>query len=108
MPAIFNDLNDKFAAEHIQPNAIFIGGGGISIEDVIQSSFDMLKTGGIIVVNCVMIDTLNKVMSYIENNKSKIRYEIISLNISRLESISYSSYFKALNQVYLIKIIRTK
>ncbi len=108
MPAIFNHLKDKFAAEHIQPDSIFVGGGGVSIEDIIQSSFEMLKSGGIIVVNCVMIDTLNKVMSYIENNKSKIRYEIISLNISRLESISYSSYFKALNQVYLIKIIRTK
>ncbi|RZD16069.1 MAG: precorrin-6Y C5,15-methyltransferase (decarboxylating) subunit CbiT [Candidatus Acididesulfobacter guangdongensis] len=108
MPAIFNYLKDKFAAEHIQPDSIFVGGGGISIDDIIQTSFEMLKSGGIIVVNCVMIDTLNKVMSYIENNKSKIRYEIISLNISRLESISYSSYFKALNQVYLIKIIRTK
>jgi len=106
MPAIFNRLKDKFAAEHIQPDSIFVGGGGVYIDDIIRTSFDMLKSGGIIVVNCVMIDTLNKVTSYIENNKSKIRYEIISLNISRLESISYSSYFKALNQVYLIKIIR--
>ncbi len=106
MPAIFNNLKDKFIAEHIQSDCIFIGGGGLFIYDIIQSSFEMLKIGGIIVVNCVMLDTLNKVMSYIENNKSKMRYELISLNISRLESISYSSYFKALNQVYLIKIIK--
>ena len=106
IPAILTHLKDKFAAEHVQPDSIFVGGGGASIGDILQSSFEMLKSGGIIVINCVMIDTLSKVMSYIENNKSEMRYEVISLNISRLESISYSSYFKALNQIYLIKIIR--
>ncbi|MHB8282032.1 MAG: precorrin-6y C5,15-methyltransferase (decarboxylating) subunit CbiE [bacterium] len=107
MPLIFNVLKDKMAYYGFTaPDSIFIGGGGISIGNVIDNSFNMLKNNGVIVVNCLMLDTLNKVMSFIENNKNKIKYEIISLNISRLESISYSSYFKALNQVYLIKIIK--
>ncbi|MHB1645477.1 MAG: precorrin-6y C5,15-methyltransferase (decarboxylating) subunit CbiE [bacterium] len=106
MPAIFNNLKDKFTVEHLKPDSIFIGGGGSSISEILAASLELLKENGIVVVNCVMIDTLNKVMSFIENNKLKIKYEIISLNISRLESISYSSYFKSLNQVYLIKIIK--
>ncbi len=106
MPAIFNNLKDKFTEEHIKPDSIFIGGGGLSVGNIIDNSFNMLKNSGVIVVNCVTIDTLNKAMSFIENNKFKIKYEIISLNVSRLESISYSSYFKALNQIYMIKIIK--
>ena len=106
MPTIFNNLKDKFTEEHLKPDSIFIGGGGSSISEILAASLELLKENGVVVVNCVMIDTLNRVMSFIENNKLKIKYEIISLNISRLESISYSSYFKALNQVYLIKIIK--
>jgi precorrin-6y C5,15-methyltransferase (decarboxylating) CbiE subunit/precorrin-6Y C5,15-methyltransferase (decarboxylating) CbiT subunit len=106
MPVIFNILKDKFTEEHLKPDSIFIGGGGASISEILTASLELLKENGIVVVNCVMIDTLSKAMSFIENNKLKIKYEIISLNISRLESISYSSYFKALNQVYLIKIIK--
>lgn len=107
MPLIFNVLKDKMTYYGFtSPDSIFIGGGGSSISEILAASLELLKENGVVVVNCVMIDTLNRVMSFIENNKNKIKYEIISLNISRLESISYSSYFKALNQVYLIKIIK--
>ncbi len=107
MPLIFNVLKDKTAYYGFTPpDFIFIGGGGASISEILNASLELLKKNGVIVLNCVMVDTLNKVMSFIENNKNKIKYEIISLNISRLKSISYSSYFKALNQVYLIKIIK--
>lgn len=130
LPDALNDVKDPFSGELIKPDSIFIGGGGISIKEILDASFKMLKQNGVIVINSVMLDTFNRILSFINDlelktaayggtlsDSSLFRHEIISVNISRFKSIAKNmlpktalnhSYFKSLNQVYITKITKLK
>ena len=64
-------------------------------------------------MNVITIDSLNGVLTFIKDYGLKgdenieIKYEIISVNVSRLKSVKEDSYFQALNQIYIVKIIKT-
>jgi hypothetical protein len=49
-------------------------------------------------------------MSFVNNfntvNKVKMKYEVIAANIARLKTIKSDSYFHALNQIYITKIVK--
>lgn len=93
-----------------QIDSIFIGGGSKDLNNILSESLCSLKDKGVVVINIVTINSLNNVLSFIkdyglkQNNDSEIKYEIISVNVSRLKSIKEDSYFQALNQVYIVKI----
>ncbi len=97
-----------------QIDSVFIGGGGGRLDIILEGAFNILKDNGAIVVNCITINSLNKVLSFIGNFKPKgdggspIKYELISVNVSRLKSLNdkEDSYFHALNQIYIAKIIK--
>lgn len=98
--AIKNTLKNE------QADSIFIGGGGaINITGILKESLDALKTGGVIVIDVITVETLYAVISFIKDEG--LKYEMISVNVSRLKSIGEASYFQALNQIYVIKIIKT-
>ncbi len=115
LPGSFKTLKDTCPT---QVDSVFIGGGGSDLIDIITGSLDILKDKGVIVINSITINSLNNVLSFInnfnnsdskndKNNNFEIRYEIISVNVARLKSIKKDSYFQALNQIYITKIIKT-
>jgi len=114
---ILGELPDalKLAAKAGQVDSIFIGGGGSKdLIKILKESLHILKNKGSIVINVITIDSLNAVLTFIKNYDLKggdnieIKYEIISVNVSRLKSVNVNedSYFQALNQIYIIKIIK--
>ena len=101
--AIKNRLNLKLKG--VNPDSVFIGGGGSeNICGILKESLNILKENGVIVVNAVTIETLYAVINFIKN--TGLKYEMVSLNVSRLKSIGETSYFQALNQIYVIKITK--
>ncbi|MCL4428093.1 MAG: precorrin-6y C5,15-methyltransferase (decarboxylating) subunit CbiE, partial [Deltaproteobacteria bacterium] len=93
----------KNAAKAGQADSIFIGGGGgRDIRKILRESLRILKDKGVIVTNVITIDSLNEVLTFIKDYVSKgeakgkgkgkeegdieIKYEIISVNVSRLKS----------------------
>ncbi len=97
-----------------QVDSIFIGGGGSKdLKKILRESLHILKNEGIIVMNVITIDSLNSVLTFIKDYVLKgdgnieVKYEIISVNVSRLKSIKEDSYFQALNQIYIVKIIKS-
>ncbi|MHB1661172.1 MAG: precorrin-6y C5,15-methyltransferase (decarboxylating) subunit CbiE [bacterium] len=96
-----------------QIDSVFIGGGSRDLNNILNESLRSLKDKGTAVINIVTINSLNNVLSFIKNynlkrnNNIEIKYEIISVNVSRLKSINEDSYFQALNQIYIVKIIKS-
>ena len=101
-----------------QVDSVFIGGGGAGIGAILRRSLDILKDGGVIVVNSVTLNSLNRVLSFISeynsdavesgNAAALIKYEIISVNVARLKPINDKddSYFQALNQIYIARLTK--
>ncbi len=103
----------KQAVKAGQADSIFIGGGGgRDLRKILKESLHILKNKGAIVINAITIDSLNAVLTFIkdyglkEYGNIEIKHEIISVNVSRLKSVKEDSYFQALNQIYIIKIIK--
>ncbi len=112
LPDVLNEIKDKPDGKLIIPDRIFIGGGSFLMENILKTSFKILKINGIIVVNCIMLDSFNRVMLFLKHLENRdpflLKFEIISLSVSKLKTISNDYYFKALNQIYLIKILKLK
>ena len=113
---ILGELPDalKQAVKAGQADSIFIGGGGgKDLKKILKESLHILKNKGAIVINVITIDSLNAVLTFIkdyglkEYGNIEIKHEIISVNVSRLKSVKEDSYFQALNQIYIIKIIKS-
>ena len=101
--AMKSSLNIKLKG--VNADSVFIGGGGAeNIDGILKESLNILKENGVIAVNAVTVETLYAVISFIKN--AGLKYEIVSLNVSRLKSIGETSYFQALNQIYVIKIVK--
>ncbi len=109
LPEAFNMFKEN-TTNALLPDAIFIGGGSKYLEDILTESFHILKNEGVIVVNSILLSSFNKVMSFVGNfnaaNKVKMKYEVIAANIARLKTIKSDSYFHALNQIYITKIVK--
>lgn len=71
-----------------QPNRVFIGGGGESIIDILNRSFQQLKSGGRIVLTAVALQTIERVNTW--NTESRI--ESLTVDISREEQLGKSKY----------------
>ncbi|MGC8555125.1 MAG: precorrin-6y C5,15-methyltransferase (decarboxylating) subunit CbiE [Candidatus Acidulodesulfobacterium sp.] len=101
--ALKNSLNLKLKG--VNADSVFIGGGGAeNIDGILKESLNILKENGVIAVNAVTVETLYAVINFIKN--AGLKYEMVSLNVSRLKSIGETSYFQALNQIYVIKIVK--
>ncbi len=95
------------------PDVVFIGGGGAALKETLSSALSMLREGGRIVVNTILLESFNTLMSFIEgynarNNPDTLKFEVVSVIVSRLKDIKPNSYFQAQNQVLITKIEKHK
>ncbi|GAB6160871.1 hypothetical protein JCM12298_00300 [Desulfothermus naphthae] len=87
-----------------RPDRIFIGGGLINNPELLNLSYERLKSGGIIVVNTVLFNSFYRCISFCKKNK--VHFEVIQMNINRAKELSESFYFVPINPVIIITIFK--
>ena len=82
------------------PDRIFIGGSGGELAAILKEAKLRLKPGGCIVVNCVVMASLEAVIACFK--KWKWRYEVTSMQLAHLSSDKRPEMFRAENPVFII------
>lgn len=82
-------------------DAIFLGGTGSRLEDIILWSKENLVSGGRLVANFIIVDTFNECLNLFKKHGFK-ELDVSVLNVSKLEKLGRGEYFKPLNPIYII------
>ena len=84
-----------------QVDAVFLGGTGNNLNEIIQWSKDMLVEGGRLVANFIIVETFNETLKLLRENGFE-NIDVSILNVSKLEKLGRGEYFKPLNPIYII------
>ena len=82
-------------------DAIFLGGTGNKLEEIINWSKDLLVPGGRLVANFIIIDTFYEMLRLVREKGFK-NVDVTVLNVSKLEKLGPGEYFKPHNPIYII------
>ena len=85
----------------IKADAIFLGGTGKKLEEIIDWSKDLLVDGGRLVANFIIIDTFYEMLRLVKEKGFK-NIDITVLNVAKLEKLGTGEYFKPHNPIYII------
>lgn len=91
----------KLFEEKGSVDSIFLGGTGGNLEDIIKWSDMILKKGGKLVANFIIVDTFNKALNLLKEYGFE-EIETTVLNVSKLEKLGRGEYFKPQNPIYTI------
>jgi precorrin-6Y C5,15-methyltransferase (decarboxylating) len=83
------------------PDRVFIGGSGGGLPAILKQAAFRLKPGGCIVVNCVVMETLEAVISFFR--KRRWHYEVTAMQLAHLSSETKPAIFRAENPVFVIQ-----
>jgi precorrin-6Y C5,15-methyltransferase (decarboxylating) len=83
------------------PDRVFVGGAGNSLEAVLETVRLRLKPNGVIVLAVVKLDSLNKAVALL--NRQGFRTSVSQICASRSEPLAESLYLKPINPVFLVK-----
>lgn len=90
-----------YAMEHLpNPDRIFIGGGGRDIEDIVKRAGERLKTDGLMVINTVLIQTMNMAMDILKTMSFHVK--LIQVQVSVSKEMPFGERLEALNPVWII------
>ena len=82
-------------------DAIFLGGTGKNLEEIITWSKNLLVDGGRLVANFIIIDTFYQALNLLKEH-GFTNLDVSVLNVSKLEKLGRGEYFKPLNPIYII------
>ena len=82
------------------PDRIFIGGGGENLEKIIKTSCDRLAPLGVIVVNTVLLQSLETSIRILR--EFKFDPHIMQIQISKSKGMPFGNRLEALNPVWII------
>ena len=85
----------------ITADAIFLGGTGKKLEEIIDWSKDLLVDGGRLVANFIIIDTFYEMLRLVKEKGFK-NIDVTVLNVAKLEKLGTGEYFKPHNPIYII------
>ncbi len=88
-------------AELPDPDRIFIGGGGRALGTIIAKAAGRLKTGGIMVVNAVLLESMQSAVEALRTQG--LRTDLVQIQISRSRSMSAGDRMEALNPVWIVR-----
>ena len=98
------ELVHAFAPEGLEglpaPSAVFLGGSGGRMEEIIEFVAGKLKFGGRLVINIVGLENLSTAVNALR--KCGIKPEITLVNIARSTAIQELTRLAALNPVFVI------
>lgn len=84
-----------------QVDAVFVGGSGGALDEIIAWAFEYLTEQGRLVMNFILLDNLMDALAIVK----KIGFEAIEANqlqVSRLTKLGKSHYFKPNNPTFII------
>lgn len=82
-------------------DAIFLGGTGKNLEEIITWSKNLLIEGGRLVANFIIVDTFNRALNLLRDY-GFTNIDVSVINVSKLEKLGRGEYFKPLNPIYII------
>ncbi|MDP2730464.1 MAG: precorrin-6y C5,15-methyltransferase (decarboxylating) subunit CbiE [Dehalococcoidales bacterium] len=82
------------------PNAIFIGGSGGEIDEILRLCCRRLRPGGRIVVNAATFETLHRSVASLKVNNFDVQVTLV--NVARSQDILNLMRLEALNPVFVI------
>lgn len=82
------------------PDRVFIGGAGGNLEEIIGEVSRRLAPSGIVVINAVTLDTLNKAVELLEYHGCQV--EVTCINIARTKADTEHKMLEAQNPIYII------
>ena len=85
----------------IKADAIYLGGTGKKLEEIIDWSKDLLVDGGRLVANFIIIDTFYEMLRLVKEKGFK-NIDVTVLNVAKLEKLGTGEYFKPHNPIYII------
>lgn len=83
-----------------RPHRVFIGGGGNALPGILEKVSAFLEPGGIVIVNTVLLETLNRAVNQLEEMKFKTSVTQIQVNQSK--KMPWGWRMETLNPVWII------
>jgi precorrin-6Y C5,15-methyltransferase (decarboxylating) len=80
-----------------EPRAVFIGGGGTDIKEILKKAYEKLLPGGRIVVSAIVMETKAALSDTLKN----ARLEVLTISVSRSKPVGDGSYMKSENPIDL-------
>ncbi len=111
---------EKFAVPHVtvlharaperldelpDPDAVFVGGSGGGLREILSIAAPRLRPGGRIVVNAITLETLHETVTTFR--KLRLEHEAILVSIARSKPLLDRMSFEALNPVYIVTAWRS-
>lgn len=84
-----------------QADAIFIGGSGGNLTEIIDWSRQLLVEGGRLALNFILLNNLNEALNHLRRG-GFADVEVCQLQVSRLTQLGSGDYFKPNNPTYII------
>ncbi|WP_300277824.1 decarboxylating cobalt-precorrin-6B (C(15))-methyltransferase [Peptacetobacter sp.] len=88
------EIDEKF-------DAIFIGGTGKKLEEIMDWVYEILNKDGKVCANFIIMDTFYKALEIFKNKGFK-DIDVSMISISKLEKLGSGEYFKPQNPIFLI------
>ena len=82
-------------------DAIFLGGTGNRLDEILLWSKEKLVPGGRLVANFIIVETFNETLRLLREYGFE-NIDVSVMNISKLEKLGRGEYFKPLNPIYII------
>ena len=82
-------------------DAIFVGGSGGRLAEILAAADRLLKPGGRLIITAVTVETLHQTISAVEGRPG-YRLEAAGLQVTRLRPAGGKHIFQAMNPIYVI------
>ncbi len=83
------------------PDRVFIGGGGKALATIITSAASRLNSGGILVVNAVLVGSLHTTVKTMRS--AGLQTDFTQVQISRSHAMAAGDRMEALNPVWIVR-----
>jgi precorrin-6Y C5,15-methyltransferase (decarboxylating) CbiT subunit len=82
-------------------DAIFVGGSGGHLREILDQSDALLRLGGRLVITAVTIETLHDALG-IMRSKAGFTVEAFGVQVTRIRQVASSNMLQALNPIFII------
>jgi precorrin-6Y C5,15-methyltransferase (decarboxylating) len=86
------------------PNAIFLGGTGGKLDEILARCYDALRPGGRIVANLVTLERVSEVLGW--TDARSLQVELVQVSVARGVAIQSLMRLEAQNPVFVVTVTR--
>lgn len=101
------DIIDAYAPVELDKSAdaIFIGGTGGQLTQLIDWALDHLQQNGRLVMTFILLDNLTQAISYLKQS-NVVELDCCEINVGTMATLGQGYYFKPNNPTYLISCLK--